>query len=84
MTGNDFLDNVSPRSRNISAPVNVVVLGIDFEVVPSLSSQMWLHQLMLKEGGGVVVRPDQHILYIFETETTGIEISQLIKQHLDI
>lgn len=80
-----FLDDVSPRSKaNVSVPVNIVVLGRDFEIIPSSTTQKWLHELRLLEGGGVIVRPDQHILSIFDVETTGLEVSKIIQDHLDI
>ncbi len=85
MSEKKFSDNISPRSTgNVSVPINIVVLGTDFEVIPSPTSQTWLHELRLLAGGGVIVRPDQHILCIFGLEATGLELSRLIQDHLDI
>lgn len=85
MSEKRFLDDVSPRSTgNVSVPINTVVLGIDFEVILSPISQTWSHELRLLEGGGVVVRPDQHILGIFGPEATGLEVSELVQDHLGI
>ena len=63
-------------------PLRIVALGEDFVMVPGQSGQTWLERSRLLEGGGIVVRPDQHILQVAQREASGTEIADCILGHL--
>lgn len=60
--------------------LRTVVHGIDF--VLEQEQETWADLLRLKEGGVVLVRPDQHILAIFEGELDSHDIVDALGQHL--
>ncbi|KFY88038.1 hypothetical protein V500_06606 [Pseudogymnoascus sp. VKM F-4518 (FW-2643)] len=58
--------------------INVLALSKDFHLVPGAHGEEWVEALRLKDGGAVLVRPDQHILQTFRGETTsGLVLSSL-------
>ena len=58
-------------------PLRVVVLRSDFECVFEEQASEWLEELGLREGeyGGVLVRPDQHILSVLNKNKTAEELA---------
>lgn len=64
--------------------LNVVLRGRDFEVVPGSRSDAWLAAFKFREGGGVLVRPDQHILRTIGSATNGEDVLRSMKEHLGI
>jgi hypothetical protein len=50
----------------------IVKLGRDFEVLKDRKN--WVHKMGLEDGKAVVVRPDQHILFLAETEYKAKDI----------
>jgi hypothetical protein len=56
-------------------------LGQDFEV-DGPEGHWWLSRAGLLSGGGVLVRPDQHILMILTADTTVKAVQKAIKEHL--
>jgi hypothetical protein len=42
--------------------INVPVLGEDFGLLAGRKAEEWVEELHLKEGGGALIRSDQHIL----------------------
>lgn len=63
--------------------LNVVVLDEDFEVVMGKKGIEWMKEMGLKEGGAVLVRPDQHILALFGKGDLG-QVTTVLKEHLGI
>jgi hypothetical protein len=63
--------------------INVAVLSDDFEIVEGSKSDDWAKEMGLSEGGAVLVRPDQHILELFEKADAGQVIAAL-KGHLGL
>lgn len=62
--------------------VQVVRLGRDFDLVEQ--GDDWAQKAGLKNGsgGGLLVRPDQHILAVFTTHPTPQDIETALQQHL--
>lgn len=52
-------------------------LGTDFEVI-----RQNLFSMKLNETGGILVRPDQHIMMVIIDTTTGKEVISKIDSHL--
>ncbi|OCT49141.1 3-(3-hydroxy-phenyl)propionate hydroxylase [Cladophialophora carrionii] len=63
------------------AGVKTCVPGKDFDVVGE-AGQQWLKGAGLQDGGGLLVRPDQHILMLLDADTKVEEVESCLKQHL--
>lgn len=50
----------------------------------SRRAEEWVEKLHLKEGGGVLVRPDQHILETRMAETTSEDVHETLAGHLGL
>ncbi|ETI26007.1 hypothetical protein G647_02784 [Cladophialophora carrionii CBS 160.54] len=61
--------------------IKTCVPGKDFDVVGE-AGQQWLKGAGLQVGGGLLVRPDQHILMLLDADTTVEEVEACLKQHL--
>ena len=61
--------------------VNTVRLGKDFELVDEDGKQ-WAENAGLRSGGGLLVRPDQHILMVLGKETNVGDIEMALSAHL--
>ena len=59
--------------------LNTWRLGVDFEIV----RQSWFADELVN-GGGILIRPDQHILARVSTETTGEDLIEEVNKHLGI
>lgn len=57
--------------------LNIWQLGTDFEFI----SQKWL-SMNLNQMGGILVRPDQHIMMVITDTTTGSDVISKIDGHL--
>lgn len=59
-----------------SIPVGIAILDVDFEIVFPARATDWLEKLNLGTGhaGGVIVRPDQHILSVLDDDTSAQRI----------
>jgi hypothetical protein len=64
--------------------INIAVLGQDFELLSSRRAEEWVEELHLKEGCGVLVRPDQHILETWMAETTSEDVRETLADHLGL
>jgi hypothetical protein len=58
--------------------------GEDFGYTVAKDGAVWAENLGLSSGGGVVVRPDQHILMHFGADGTSGEITNKIIEHLGL
>ena len=58
-------------------------VGRDFEVVGQ-GADAWLKGAGLENGGGLLIRPDQHILLAFGPGTTVQSLQLALKTHLAI
>lgn len=61
--------------------VKTVRLGKDFDL-DRPDGDWWLDQTGLRRGGGLLVRPDQHILMVLTADTTTQDVQKVIKEHL--
>lgn len=69
---------------NLEVPgVKTCTLGKDFEVIGSAGKE-WLKGTGLNDGGGLLIRPDQHILMVLEKDTTAEDVELRLRQHLGI
>ena len=62
--------------------IAVYALSTDFDLVPGTRGQAWVEGAGLIGGGGLLVRPDQHIQMRLEAGTSGEEILASLKSHL--
>lgn len=62
--------------------INVYLLTVDFNVISSVRSQSWVQDAGLNEGGGLLVRPDQHILLPLTAKTRAEDIISAMEAHV--
>lgn len=62
--------------------LNAYFLTMDFDVVPSERTKSWVKDAGLAQGGGLLVRPDQHILIPLRETTGAADILSAMKGHL--
>jgi hypothetical protein len=62
--------------------LNVYFLTMDFDVISSDRAKSWVTDAGLAEGGGLLVRPDQHILMPLRETTGAAAILSAMKGHL--
>ncbi|OAL33029.1 hypothetical protein AYO22_00114 [Fonsecaea multimorphosa] len=58
-------------------------VGRDFEVIGE-AGQKWLAAARMDVGGGLLVRPDQHILMLLDVGTTTEEVQRRLNAHLGV
>lgn len=58
-------------------------VGQDFELVGE-AGQQWLQGARLDVAGGLLVRPDQHILMVLRADTAPEDVELCIRQHLSL
>ncbi|CAI7572640.1 unnamed protein product [Penicillium discolor] len=63
----------------VGLTLNTWRLGVDFEI----ARQSWLADELVN-GGGILIRPDQHILARVSTETNGEDVIEEVSKHLGI
>ncbi|KAK4866366.1 hypothetical protein LT330_008298 [Penicillium expansum] len=63
----------------IGLPLNTWCLGSDFEII----RQSWFADELI-DGGGILIRPDQHILARVSFETNGEDLIAEVNKHLGI
>ncbi|KEF51226.1 uncharacterized protein A1O9_12729 [Exophiala aquamarina CBS 119918] len=68
------------RAKNNLPPVRVVYLNRDFDLVFPAKDKPWLEKFYLGNGqrGAVLVRPDQHILRVWEELPSAIELERTL------
>lgn len=59
-------------------------LGTDFELIRGRAGEDWLTGARLKEGGGLLIRPDQHILMVLDKTTTVKDVHEALRQHMGV
>jgi hypothetical protein len=75
--------NALRHQYDASGPeLNVYLLTADFDIVPSARGQSWVEDARLGDGGGLLVRPDQHILLPLVASTEAAEMLSAMKAHL--
>jgi hypothetical protein len=57
-------------------------LGADFDLIPGPRGEAWIAGVRLNEGGGLLVRPDQHIQIRLEPATSAEAILSSLESHL--
>lgn len=64
-----------------SIPVNFAVLGVDFEIVFEDQAREWLERFGLNpdQSGGVLIRPDQHILHVLDGNVSAQELATVLR-----
>lgn len=66
-------------------PLSSRALTRDFSVIDGAQGQSWLEAMGLNRGCKVIVRPDQHILGIFEAGSSCFEqMARALRQHLGL
>jgi hypothetical protein len=68
---------------NLDVPgVKTCRLDEDYELIEGTHAQKWIAGAGLIQGGGLLVRPDQHILMVLQNDTTAEEVELCVRQHL--
>lgn len=68
--------------KSVKIKVNLKASESDFEFVFPKQQQLFAQSTQIADGGGILVRPDQHILAITGPDDTVQEIEQVILSHL--
>jgi hypothetical protein len=76
------IERVRSRFKGTGPTLNIRCLGDDFDVLKSSRSHPWVESAGLDAGGGLLVRPDQHILIPLRVETTSEDILQAFRAHI--
>jgi hypothetical protein len=63
--------------------ISLAVSNEDFEIVEGERGKEWVSEMRLAAGGAVLVRPDQHILALFEKAEEALIIGAF-KKHLGL
>jgi hypothetical protein len=67
---------------NLDVPnVKTLRLGRDFTVVGEAGVK-WVEGAGLERGGGLLIRPDQHILMVLDPDTTVEDVQDCLQRHL--
>ncbi|BCS23026.1 uncharacterized protein APUU_31251A [Aspergillus puulaauensis] len=70
-----------PVSVRDTLKIDTAVLGVDFELEGD-HPEHWLKLMHLKEGQATLVRPDQHILATFQTDSASVDLVECLRRHL--
>lgn len=70
-----------PKDIQKVLPLQMVVLGVDFDLQVGLENQSWMKLMGLKEQG-VLIRPDQHILSCIPSKAGPDNLALALKEHL--
>lgn len=76
---------LGPHQRGTGSPllsVHSLTIEQDFRVLESENGNEWLGHTRLLAGGGVLVRPDQHVLLMLDGGTTAEEVLLAMRGHL--
>lgn len=76
------LDKVRASYQRSQVQIAAYSLGIDFNLAQGARGDSWLRQSGLASGGGLLVRPDQHILKPLTAESSAEDILESLKLHL--
>ena len=68
--------------KNPPIPFQTAELGKDFHLYDNEKSRFWVDATRLKAGGVVLIRPDQHILALFDKSSLPLDIAKSIASHL--
>lgn len=77
------IQQVQSHYGESSCRFNIYLLGVDFDLVLNAEhGQAWAKNAGIIQGGGLLVRPDQHILMPLGSGTTAAEILSALEAHL--
>lgn len=68
--------------RDYGVQVCSCVAGEDFDFVDQKYADRFANEVDLYTGGGLLIRPDQHILRILRTDDRAEELHTIILEHL--
>jgi hypothetical protein len=63
---------------------NIAVLGEHFGLLACGKAEEWVGELRLEEGGGTLIRPDQHVLETWREVPTAEEVFNTLAEHLSL
>lgn len=66
----------------VKIPTNIFVYGKDFAAVFKKDRSDWVRSCGLLEGGGIIIRPDQHILAVLKADISAGQIACVLRKHL--
>lgn len=78
----DKFTRVQELLERVGVRVQLWVLNKDFLIVDQRQATLFENQGEFEDGGGLIVRPDQHILGLLSKSTTAHEMASLVLGHL--
>jgi hypothetical protein len=75
-----WLELLNNKQGKAVVPLRVAILGVDFDIVFKDQAKEWLDEFGLGDGkcGGVLVRPDQHIVLVLEENVSVQQLDSAI------
>ena len=64
--------------------INIVVMEAEWYFVLEKQAQLWKENVAFGLGGGLLVRPDQHILMVLGRDTTAEDVAGQLSSHLGL
>ena len=83
----DWFNRIAYLKRAVSPkiPLRVLALGIDFEMIQDTDSgREWIGKSGLASGSAILVRPDQHVLMTFSSQTSPEELVKSLHGYLGL
>jgi hypothetical protein len=76
------LINIAQKRGQLTIPLRVLHLGVDFNIVFADKAKDWIEKFQLgdEQCGGVLVRPDQHILALLDSDTTPQQLLEMLEE----
>jgi hypothetical protein len=72
----------NPKLKKVR--IQVVSLNDDFELENTASGKTFLEKSDIQKGRSYLVRPDQHILEVLESDTTAADVVKVLAAHLGL
>lgn len=67
-----------------SLPLRLVAVNVDFSFMNEPRAMEWVKGFGLEHGGAVLVRPDQHVLTVFNENTSVGEVVNVLHGYLGL
>ena len=76
------IQQVNSLCERTGPKIAACAIGTDFDLIPGTRGNAWIEGTGLRDGGGLLVRPDQHIQMRLEATTSAEEILSSLRRHL--
>jgi hypothetical protein len=82
--GNDKFTALQQRLRGSRINLRIFALGTDFQFANEKHEALFSEQGGFAAGGGLLVRPDQHILTLVSSATSAENLENDVRNHLGL